>query len=370
MAGFDVAVVGAGMAGCLTAFYLAGEGARVALIEAEDVGAGASGASAGGLNPLHGPGIPGPLSALAARSFELHRALWPELEGIGPAFHPRIVKRIFLAADSSSLPGFERSQALYRALPGFTAEILDEAGIRAAEPRIAAGLPLALYTEGNAAVEPLPYTQAIAAAAERRGVTVIRGRAVGLDATGGQAFGVKLADDIVPAAFVVIATGAWGEAGDWIGRPIAVGPVKGEMLLVDLPGPPVLHDISLGEVSAYGRGGDGLLWIGVTESHEGFDNRPTEAARGFLTAGAVRLMPALGEARIVGQTSGLRPVTPDNRPIVGRAPGWENVWLSTGAGRKGTLLSAGMGRAVADLVMRGRTDVPVAGLEPERFGPA
>lgn len=368
MTGFDVAVVGAGMAGCLAAFYLAGEGARVALIEAEDVGAGASGASAGGLNPLHGPGIPGRLSDLAAASFALHRTLWGELEGIGPAFHPRIVRRIFLAADASSLAGFERQRALYRALPGFTAEILDEAGIRAAEPRIAAGLPHALYTEGNAAVEPLPYVKAIAEAAERRGVTLIRGRAVGLDAAGGRAQAVRLADETVPAAFVVIATGARADAGDWLGRPIAVGPVKGEMLLVDLAGPPVLHDISLGEVSAYGRGGDGLLWIGVTESHEGFDNAPTDAARAFLMEGAARLMPALAGARIVGRSSGLRPVTPDNRPIVGRAPGWENVLLATGAGRKGTLLSAGMGRAVADLVLRGRTDVPVAGLEPERFG--
>jgi len=63
----------------------------------------------------------------------------------------------------------------------------------------------------------------------------------------------------------------------------------------------------------------------------------------------------------------LRPVTPDWLPIIGKAPGWENVWLNTGAGKKGILLCPAMGKAAADLIVSGSTDVPIQGFDPSRF---
>jgi glycine/D-amino acid oxidase-like deaminating enzyme len=60
-------------------------------------------------------------------------------------------------------------------------------------------------------------------------------------------------------------------------------------------------------------------------------------------------------------------VTPDWLPIIGRAPGWENVYLATGAGKKGILISPGMGKAIADLVTRGTTELPIDQFSPHRF---
>ena len=82
---------------------------------------------------------------------------------------------------------------------------------------------------------------------------------------------------------------------------------------------------------------------------------------------AAKLMPAMAEARLVKHTVCLRPVTPDWLPVLGAAPGWSNVYLATGGGKKGILISTGMGKAIADLITTGRTDLPVGPFDPERF---
>ena len=68
-------------------------------------------------------------------------------------------------------------------------------------------------------------------------------------------------------------------------------------------------------------------------------------------------------------TACLRPVTPDRLPIIGRAPGFENVYLATGAEKKGILLSPGMGKAVAELVTQGETQLSISPFGLERFCP-
>jgi glycine/D-amino acid oxidase-like deaminating enzyme len=60
-------------------------------------------------------------------------------------------------------------------------------------------------------------------------------------------------------------------------------------------------------------------------------------------------------------------VTSDWLPIIGRATGWENVYLATGAGKKGILISPGMGKAIADLVTTGQSKLSIAPFVPERF---
>ncbi len=70
------------------------------------------------------------------------------------------------------------------------------------------------------------------------------------------------------------------------------------------------------------------------------------------------MSPGLSGAELVQHTACLRPVTPDGMPIVARAPGWDNLYVATGAGRKGILWSTGMAQIVADLVTNGETNVP------------
>lgn len=104
-----------------------------------------------------------------------------------------------------------------------------------------------------------------------------------------------------------------------------------------------------------------------TEERRGFDTEPSGAASEYLWGEAARIMPSIADAKLLRHTVCLRPVTPDGLPIVGRVPSWENVYLATGGGKKGILLSTGMGRAIADLIANDSSSLPIAPCWPERF---
>ena len=113
------------------------------------------------------------------------------------------------------------------------------------------------------------------------------------------------------------------------------------------------------------RGDEALL--GSTMEHAGFECRVTNEGLAQIFRGAVRLIPALFIGRVHRMWAGLRPMTPDGRPIVGRDPGVEGLWYATGHGRNGVLLAAITGDVVADLLTSGETAVDVAAWRPERL---
>jgi glycine oxidase len=164
---------------------------------------------------------------------------------------------------------------------------------------------------------------------------------------------------------LVLATGPWVEgARDWLGIDLAVEPVKGEMLRMRLPGANITHDLTHGIISLYRRGGD-ELWVGVTRERRGFDALPSEAGKQMLVDAGARIMPAIRDAAVLAHLAALRPITPTGLPIVGRAPGWDNVFVANGGGSKGMLLCTGIGVAIRDLILTGETEMPVSALSPE-----
>jgi glycine oxidase len=183
----------------------------------------------------------------------------------------------------------------------------------------------------------------------------------------GRVTAVLLADTEIACDHLVLAAGPWSrEAETWLDVSIPVDPLKGEILRLDSPARAPEHDFSGGGGSLHPKP-NGLIWCGTTEEWQGFNKELSESARQSIMQGALRLMPDLAQARLVLQTACLRPVTPDWLPIVGKAPGWDNVYLTTGAGKKGILLSPGMGKATADLITAGSTHLSIGPCDPARF---
>lgn len=364
----EVVIVGAGAAGCAVAYYLAQAGVKATVIEERGTGSQASGFAAGGLNPLQGAGIPGPLAPLALESYRMHLDLWGRLkEETGIDLQGRIVSLLKVAFQESELPEFQETLELFNAAAGFQARWLDAPEIAKLEPRVAPDAIRGLYARGNAAVDSYKYTLALAQAAERLGTTFRSGAVRGLARSNGRVTGLHLEGGTVSCGQVVLAMGPWSRKAEaWLDTYIPVDPLKGEILRVELPGPPLSYELSGGGASLYPKP-DGMVWCGGTEEWHGFDREPSESARQCISRGAARLIPDLARSRLVLQTACLRPVTPDWLPIIGRAPGWENVYLATGAGKKGILISPGMGKAVADLVTRGTTELPINPFSPHRF---
>src|SRR3954447_26247885 len=119
-----IAVVGGGITGAFAAYFLARRGAEVTLIERDEVRAHASGKNPGGLNPLHGPGIPGPMQEVALEAFYLH------LEHFSPPRRPRLQ----LAVDADDVERLARSKELYDSAAGFSAAWLEREELLELEP--------------------------------------------------------------------------------------------------------------------------------------------------------------------------------------------------------------------------------------------
>ena len=369
----EVVIVGGGVAGCATAYYLSLAGVKATIIEREGISSQASGFSAGGLNPLEGSCIPGPLSALAMTSFKLHKELWGTLRReSGIDFQSRIISLTKVAFAEKEVPALQESMSLFEDAreEGFSGEWLHRSEVLKLEPRLSDKLIGGVRLFGNATLSSLLYTQALAEVAQKNGATIVAGNVRGVRLENGRVLSVILADDEIACDRVVLAAGPWSrEAEQWLDISLPVDPLKGEILRLELHGPPLAGDFSGAGASVYPRA-DGLVWCGTTEVDEGFNKEPTEAAKAKIWGAAAELMPELAHATLVKHTACLRPLTPDYMPIIGRAPGWDNVYLATGAGKKGILLSTGMGKATADLMTEGTTDVPLAGCGPERFAPS
>ena len=364
----DVVIIGGGAAGSAVAYYLSLAGVKATVVEREGVASQASGFSAGGLNPLQGAEIPGRLEELAWESYLLHLALWEELpEETGIGYDGRVMSAIRLAFEESELPELQETLDIFSRATGFEAQWLDPSEVSALEPRVATKSIRALLTRGNAALDSQRYTLALVEAAKTRGASVRQGEIQGLETSGERVTGVKLTEGSISCGLVVLAMGPWSRLAEpWLDTYIPVDPLKGEILRMESPGPPIQHDISGGGGSTYSKP-DGLVWCGATEEWKGFDKTLTDSAEKSIRDRAVRLVPDLAGARIALHTACLRPVTPDWLPIIGQPPGWENVYLATGAGKKGVLLSPAMGKAVADLIHQGETSLPIGGFGPERF---
>ena len=366
----EVVIVGGGIVGCATAYYLARAGLRPTLIEKGSVGSCASGFSAGLLNPLHGSGIPGPLEDLAMSSFQLHQTLAAEVKehtGIDHQFRP--VPSIYLAFDDAQSLEAREVLGLADRAEGFVSRWLDGAGVLSMESRIAPGVVGGAYVDGTIQVDSYQYTLALLQAAEKHGATIRHGNVQGLRSSSGKVSAVVLGGEEISCDSVVLSMGPWsGEAAGWLGHPVPVWPLKGQILRLRLPGsqPPCLFTGPGGEYVSPKP--DGTTWIGTTEERVGFDDRPSTEAREAIMKDVMEIMPAVAEGELVLQTACLRPASDDGMPVLGSVPGWDGVFMATGAERKGILLSAAMARATADLVLTGRTGMDIERFSLTRFG--
>jgi D-amino-acid dehydrogenase len=235
------------------------------------------------------------------------------------------------------------------------------------EGRISEDALGAVMIEGTADVEPYRLVLALTRGAERLGITVRHGRVTGLRRDGDRVTGVLLERSALDCSSLVLAIGPWsGEASAWLGLPIEVHPLKGQILRLQAPGPAVPCSVGWGHNYATTKP-DGLLWAGTTEEKVGFDGETTAAARDEIGAALVKMLPAMAEAQVVHQTACLRPVTSDGLLVLGRVPGIDGVYVGTGGARKGILFGPAMGRAIADLILSGTTKLALEVFDPGRF---
>ena len=364
----DVVIVGGGIAGTTAAYYLAKSGVPSVVVERDAIGSHASGFAYGGLSPLSGFGIPGPMAEIAQDGMRLHRELSKSLQDeTGMDVDFRMRSSLALAFTASDVKRLQAAMPWQQQQPGYAVRWLDIADARRVEPRISDETLGAALIEGGGAVEPYLLVLALTRAAESLGVKVRHGKVVGLRRDHGRVSGVVLEREVLDCGTAVLALGPWSaDASDWIGVPIDVRPLKGQIIRLQAPGPPIECSVGWGHNYATTKT-DGLLWAGTTEEDAGFDEESTVAARDEIGDALVKMLPAMADAQVAQQTACLRPVASDGLLVLGGVPGFDQVYVATGGARKGILYGPAMGHAVADLVLGRNPRIALDAFAPGRF---
>ncbi len=366
----DVVVVGGGIIGTTIAYALARQGKRVTLLERESIGDGASAASAGIVSPLDERHHPVELQELLWRSLRSYPWLIGSLQeetGLAVGFQQW---GTLLVAETEAEIADIRAVGTWLEERGFSVEWLDGPTVREAEPLLPVHVQGALRIDEGASVLVPQLVRATALAAQRYSATVLEHTAVvGLETAGDRVLAIQTARERIATAAVVLAAGAWsGQLTTPLGRPLPTLPVKGQMVLIDGTTRRPRSIIGAPGVTGYVvPRADGLVWVGTTVERGRWGTRPTAHGLWFCIDTARRLAPALLQEELFWAGAGLRPGTADDQPILGRLPGWRNVWVATGHFRLGIMLAPITAELIARALELDSEDGIPLRFSPQRF---
>jgi D-amino-acid dehydrogenase len=239
---------------------------------------------------------------------------------------------------------------------GVPYQVLDRDGCVAAEPALAGvrdvfvgGLRLPADETGDAHL----FTQRLAEIAAEQGVRFRYGVAIDrLLTEGGAITGVQTSAGLLTADRYVVALGSYSASMLWpLGIHLPVYPVKGYSITVPITRPdaaPVSTVMDETYKVAITRLGDRIR-VGGTAELAGFSLRLRKPRRRTLEHSLIDLFPRGGDLSRASFWTGLRPMTPDGTPIVGPTP-IANLFTNTGHGTLGWTMSCGSGRLLADLI--------------------
>ncbi|WP_044560086.1 D-amino acid dehydrogenase [Azospirillum sp. B4] len=414
-----IAILGSGVIGVTSAWYLAEAGHEVVVIDRqagpalETSFANAGEISPGYASPWAAPGIPAKavrwlmmkhaplilrpkmdmamlrwllamLGNCNARDYAINKSRMVRLaefsrdrlialrQYTGISYDERMQGTLQLFRDQKQMDGIAKDIAVLKA-DGVPFEVLDRAGCIAAEPGLAASaVPFVggLRLPNDETGDCFKFTNALAALAEARGVRFLNGTAITrLVQDGGRITRVETSQGPVTADAYLVALGSYSpRLVAPLGLRLPVYPVKGYSLtvpIIDEARAPVSTLLDESYKVAITRLGDRIRVGGMAEI-SGFTTDLPAARRATLELSAGSLFPGAGDLAAATFWSGLRPMTPDSTPVVGptRIP---NLFLNTGHGTLGWTMACGSAHVIADLITGRRPAIEAADLAISRY---
>jgi glycine oxidase len=360
----DVLIVGGGVIGLTTAYFLASEGVSVGVVDRGDFGQQASWAGAGIIPPGDPARARTPYDLLRAHSAVMYPQLSRRLrEQTGTDNGYVVCGGVELPepGDASPLPAEEwRGE-------GIAFRELHPAELQALVPGLPSSVSRAIYFPGMAQVRNPRHLRALQAACAALGAQLLPSCPVlSWVRTGGRIEGVETEHGRLTADRFVLATGAWAdELLEQVGWRPGVHPVRGQIALLNTGRAGTFPILLQGRRYLVTRP-DGRVLVGSTEESAGFDARPTaEGIQGLLQF-AAQLLPNLAGAALERCWAGLRPGSPDGLPYLGPVPGCDNLFVAAGHFRSGIQLSPASARSLTDLLLGRQPLVPLAAFRLDR----
>jgi sarcosine dehydrogenase len=373
----DVVVIGAGAIGCAIAWQLTEHGiSDVVVLEKSGITHGSTWHAAGLIGQYRSRED---LTRVMQASVEIYDAVSAETP-----IDWRAVGSLRLASSAARWREYQKAAPIARRY-GVGFHLLDAAEARRRFPEMSTeGVHGAAFVDRDGYVDPSSLTQAYAARARKGGARIVETAAVtAIDHRAARGGAIETDKGSVTYRTLVIAAGVWARAvGQMLGVALPVACLEHQYAVTQKrPGLPrdlpALRDPDLNfylkpEVGGYAVGG----WESGTPAV--YDSAmPMSFGRELLPENLDRLQPILEAAtrRIPAlATIGLKtiingpiPVTPDGEPILGPAPGLENVFLAVGF-TSGIAASGGAGRLLAGWIKNGKPEFPLPSLDPRRFG--
>jgi D-amino-acid dehydrogenase len=255
---------------------------------------------------------------------------------------------------------------------GVPYEVLDQDGCIRAEPalqavrdRFVGGLRLPDDETGDCFV----FTQKLADMATRLGVEFCYQTEIkSIDVRGNRITGIETVSGRVEGDVYIVALGSFSP---WLLKPLGiflpVYPVKGYSLTIPIeneraaPVSTVMDETYKVAITRLGN----RIRVGGTAEVGNYVVRLSEKRRAPLERSLLDLFPDGGDVSKATFWSGLRPMTPDGPPVIGRTP-YRNLYLNTGHGTLGWTMACGSGRVLADIAYGRTPDIPIEALSMER----
>ena len=409
-----VVIVGAGVIGLMCAYELRRSGFEVTLLDRSEPGSGCSSGNMGWIVPSFARPLPAPglvsqsIRWMLDRSSPLHIALRadPALAGWlwnfwrhcnARDYHAGLEALVHLAAPA--MVAFDRIRAdgvefemhdsgvlflfLSRAardevqrdlefMTGADAgrpQALERDDVLRMEPRVSGEVAAGIYVPQERHVRPESLVCALLRRLESSGVQVRSPvNVTGIRRRGGQALAVVTDAGEVEGDLFLLAAGAWtGVLARMVGATIPLQGGKGYSISIDSPSWQPGHALYLDEARVAWSPFDGQLRAGGTMEFSGLsdrlDRRRIEAIR-LSSSRYIREWPTG-----IRETTwaGLRPLTPDGLPVIGRLGPIENAFVATGHGMLGMTLAPSTAVVMEQLMRSGACDVDLSAFRPDRF---
>ena len=353
----DVVIVGCGLIGISTAYYLTEAGVRnICLVDRGTALGEASGANAGGLWFAQQSAELGSVSVLAKASSRLFSELAQTFE-----FDFRKTGLVELVNSAELADQAEERARAVRAA-GFRAEVVSGKHARSIEPGLAVTPEAALFYPDEAHVHPARFAAALVGHLRQKGVrfcfhTEVRRLESSVETSRGA----------ISAGATVVASGAWTPlVTETLGWSPPIKPMRGTLLALE-PLPPLLHHTLIGEKYYYWQSLDGRIVAGGSVDDVGFQQGVDPATVASIRDELGTLFPAAAGQPLTCAWSGFRPYCEDLKPVVGAVPGSENTYVAAGHFKKGVMMSPVTGKILAELIASGKTSLPIEPLSPARF---